>query len=159
MLWPLLWRAALAAALVAGGWHYGGRAAEHKLAEQQAQLIQSHADAVDALRAEERARESRSTEVEQKYETAKTELERMRARVPTRVVRVCESPANSGGMPVPGTAPGADGPGANSAQLPGAAGRDIGPALYGLADECDNAATRLNLLQEWNKAMAAPPRR
>lgn len=148
-LWPLLWRLALFGLLFAIGWHYGARNARADLADERAQLLEAHIAAVDVLRAEERAQDERAEKIEVDYESAKSELERIRARIPTRVVRVCQPTAGDRGVPVSVTGTVADGRAADRADVPRAAGRDIGPALYGLADQCDEIARRLLALQRW----------
>jgi hypothetical protein len=79
------------------------------------------------------------------------------AATPTRVVRLCPKPAPA--IPADaGAAPGLDEPGAQDG--PGAArpdpwsraGRDIGPELYGFADDCAANAAQLTRLQEWIRA-------
>lgn len=153
-LWPLLWRLALLGTFFGLGWHYGGKSAENTLAKQRAQLLQAHIDAVDALRAEERKMDELSTQVETDYEAAKVELAELRQRIPTRVVRVCDETTDHRGMPVSRGPTKSDGTTAKE-ELPRAFGRDIGPALYSLADECDEIAARIVALQKWTIAMAA----
>jgi hypothetical protein len=98
------------------------------------------------LAAQETARRIRQ-EVTQDYAA---EIERLRtaaARGP-RVIRVCDAPPVSG----PGAAPGGtDDPGAAGGELPQAAGRDIGPALYAEAERADALAAQLRALQAWAK--------
>lgn len=152
-LWPLLWRLAIALVIFGFGWHFGGKNAEQKLAQQNADLLRAHIDAVDALRAEERRMDEKSNEIEESYEAAKTELAAIRKRIPTRVVRVCNENTNHSGVSVPRRSGESEGT-TSGENLSGTIGRDIGPALYGLADECDDLATRLLSLQKWVTAMA-----
>lgn len=92
----------------------------------------------------ERARHD--ADVQKGYQT---ELERLRAERarPARVIRVCDAaPA----VPASGGPAGqSDDPGTGAGELPQAAGRDIGPALYAEADRADELAAQLRALQEW----------
>ena len=150
---PLAWRAALAAALVWVGWHYGGREAEGDLEAARLEWATAHLESIEALRAEQDEQRERSRVVEESYEQSKSELEDVRRNLPARVVRLCRA-ANPRDVPgVPGTAAGHDGSASGDSDVQGAAGPDIGGRLYALADECDDAARRLKALQEWTGSM------
>ena len=71
------------------------------------------------------------------------ELTKLRAaRKPSPVVRMCK-PADK----LPKAGAGRDGATPGAGEFPQAAGRDIGPDLYGLADEADELAARLRACQ------------
>lgn len=120
-------------------------------------------DTEDALRLEracgegsECQKRQAALEAAQRETTAKVvgtyeaELAGLRNR-PARVVRLCPGSGNVQGARPTGTA---DGTGTAAGELPGQAGRDIGPDLYQLAREADEVAARLRALQEWNSALA-----
>ena len=75
--------------------------------------------------------------------------------VPREPVRLCR-PARSSDVRVPGTAP-ATGAG-QGAELPPEIGRDIAVELYGLADDADREALKLELLYGRDVALATPPK-
>jgi hypothetical protein len=76
-------------------------------------------------------------------EGLQNELETLRtARKPSPVVRMCK-PAK----PVPQAGTGRDGSTPGAGELPQEVGPDIGPDLYGLADEADELAARLRACQ------------
>lgn len=152
--WPLVWRAALAAALVWVGWHYGGREAERDLEAARLEWATAHLASVEALRAEQDEQRERSRVVEERYEQSKSELDDIRRNLPARVVRLCRAATDRGQVPGVPAAPGGDaGAAGNDADLPGTAGPDIGGRLYAFADECDDNARRLEALQEWTRSM------
>jgi hypothetical protein len=71
------------------------------------------------------------------------ELTKLRnSRKPAPAVRLCR-----GTQQVPQAGAGRDGATPGAGELPQAAGRDIGPDLYGLADEADELAARLRACQ------------
>lgn len=152
--WPLAWRAAVAAALVWVGWHYGGKEAERDLEAARLEWATAHLESIEALRAEQDEQREKSRAVEEQYEQSKTELDDIRRNLPARVVRLCRTAADRGDVPaVPAGSGVHDGAAASDADVPGAAGPDIGGRLYGLADECDDTARRLKALQEWVRSM------
>lgn len=161
-LWPLLWRAALGLALVWVGWHYGAAHERGAIEDERVAQLKATVVAVEAARAEEAAARERSTEVETRYEDAKLELDRVRADIPARVVRLCVAAGSQRHLPGVPAAPGVDhGASADQPDVSGTAGPDIGPELYALADQCDDAARRLSAAQEWlhsvpRRASAAP---
>jgi len=129
------------AGFVVNGW----RKAADKLPQVEMRLAAT-------LAAQETARRIRQ-EVTKDYAS---EIERLRtaaARGP-RVIRVCDAPS----VPGPGAAPGGtDDPGTGGGELPQAAGRDIGPALYAEAERADALAAQLRALQAWARKTTAPP--
>ena len=132
------------AALALGGWLLwhtvtGWRDDARKLPEVEMKLAAT-------LAAQETARRIRA-EVTQDYASEIQRLRDAAARGP-RVIRVCDAPS----VPQPGAAPGGtDDPGAPGGELPQAAGRDIGPALYAEAERADALAAQLRALQAWVK--------
>lgn len=152
--WPLAWRAAVGAALVWVGWHYGGKEAERDLEAARLEWATAHLASVERLRAEQDEQQERSRVVEERYEQSKTELDDIRRNLPARVVRLCRAATDRDKLPaVPAAAGRDDSAASGDADVPGAAGPDIGGRLYGLADECDDTARRLKALQEWVRSM------
>ena len=90
-------------------------------------------------------------------DTYDAEIARVRSERPVRVVRLC-APANhlSGAQP----ARPADGAGPAPDVVHGTVREnpDIGPALYALARDADEVSARLRALQQWNAALATPPK-
>jgi hypothetical protein len=71
------------------------------------------------------------------------EIQNLRAaRKPAPSVRLCRT-----AKPVPKAGAGRDGAATGAGELPQEAGSDIGPDLYGLADEADELAARLRACQ------------
>jgi hypothetical protein len=98
-----------------------------------------------AMLSAERDNARRANEASERYAVSLENLKAARAATPVRTVRLCVGPAS--GVPTAGAATGADAAGAEG--LPQAAGPDIGAGLYGLADEADECAVRLEALQRW----------
>lgn len=85
------------------------------------------------------------------------ELQALRARrVPARVVRLCS--AADQGLPVSAGAGRPDGAaaGTGGSEAEARPGRDVGPELYAIADDCDAVAAQLRGLQAWVRGVAAP---
>jgi type II secretory pathway pseudopilin PulG len=129
------------AGFVVNGW----RKAADKLPQVEMRLAAT-------LAAQETARRIRQ-EVTQDYADELKRLRDIAGRGP-RVIRVCDAPS----LPGPGAAPGGtDDPGTGGGELPQAAGRDIGPALYAEAERADALAAQLRALQAWARKITAPP--
>jgi len=163
--WPLIWRVAFCALLVFVGWRYGAQHERNVIADERVKMAEAMVEGMEQVRRDEAAAEQRSDESEQLYEQSKTELERVRADIPTRVVRLCVAAANRGAVPrVPDAAAKHDGAAADAADdaradRPLAAGRDIGRELYALADECDADKRRLSALQHWTTTVPSSAQR
>ena len=154
------WRAIGAAAIVATvavmGWRVSvWHQAYGELRATQARLeLEESCGGGSKCRARETAlREELSDAKDEVVADLQAELDSVRNR-PARVVRVCPG---AGNVPLPGTSPGSDGTAAGTGELPGSAGPDIGPSLYGLAREADEIVARCRALQAWNKALSAQP--
>jgi hypothetical protein len=105
-----------------------------------------HQDALQlaAVRQEMSALKAAQAASQKASEGLQDELQNLRnARKPAPAVRVCK-PAKS----VPQAGGGRDGSAPGAGQLPQEAGENIGPDLYGLADDADELAARLRACQE-----------
>lgn len=105
---------------------------------------------------------SRLTTVNEGLIREKNELERARAAVPVRPVRLCRSaPAGAARPPDPAAPGGGDAAPAGTGVLPpeggwdSAAGPDVGPDLYALFDEADELLRRYRGLQEYVTGLPA----
>ena len=127
-------------------------ALEAKLAAEEACEAGSKcAERVAALQA---AQAAISKTVVQGYEQ---ELADLRNRpVERRVIRVCPDPGRRD-VPGAGPAPGADAAGAAGGVVLGATEFDTAP-LRDLARDADEVSARLRALQQWNAALATPPK-
>ena len=67
---------------------------------------------------------------------------------PAPVVRVCKS-APQATVQVPGAQSGSDEGASTGGGVPQEAGPDIGPALYGIADQCDELSAQIRGLQKF----------
>lgn len=146
--WRLIGYGIAVAALLALGWRVNQwREGFHARAAAEARSEQIAKDAATTL-ATVTAQLRASYEASEGYQN---ELSTLRAaRTPSRPVRVCRDvPAAPSNRPTPG-GPDAATPGAGA--LPQEPGQDIGPDLYGQADEADELAARLRALQEWVRA-------
>ena len=136
---------AVAVLLALWGTHHDGyTAGVHATEARMAALV---VKANDRTAQVEKAAREATEEASNAYQDELRRLRDARAAIPVRTVRLCP-PAGRGEVPrVPGPATGADAAGAEG--LPGAAGPDIGPALYGLADDGDGCAAQRDALIGW----------
>jgi hypothetical protein len=82
---------------------------------------------------------------------------RGRGDTPARVVRVCPAggvPAAAGRAPAPAAEGFPPAPGRDTQEGGSAAGVDVGPELYGLTDEADDAIAQCSTLIDWVTAHA-----
>lgn len=93
------------------------------------------------------------------YQDELATLRAARAAAPARAVRLCNVPARTAAAEVSAPEPGSDGgttaPGGDAP----AAGPDIGPGLYAIADRCDDLSAQVRGLHDFVRRMAAgqPP--
>lgn len=84
-----------------------------------------------------------------------------RAEHPVRVVRICPAaggmPAAASGTAAPRTDELPRAPGRDPEEGGSAGGPDVGPDLYGLADDADEHAIGCNAVIDWINAHAPPP--
>jgi hypothetical protein len=126
----LVTAALIACGVIVHGWHRDAQALEGVRTE------------LAAVKAQQEASQKASEGYQRELQDLRT------ARKPSPVVRVCREP-----VPAAGSGGGRDGATPGSGELPQTAGPDIGPDLYGLADEADELAARLRACQ----ALLKPP--
>lgn len=144
--WPLIWRAALAAAIFFAGWHYGGKSAEAQLDQFKADQAMATANAVQQLADDlaDRTREMTKTEVAN-VQTINN-LKAQQAAAPVPHVRVC-APARPRTVPgVPGHPGTAETDTGGGGELSGGvaedSGVDIGPAVQSLVNRAEIVRTK-----------------
>jgi hypothetical protein len=120
--------------------------------KERAALQQQLVVATEAL-----ATERRNTKVIQEasdgYQKELAALAASRTAAASRAVRLCVEPPRSA-VPVPPAGSGLDGPAPAPGGDAAAAGPDIGPRLYGLADRCDELAAQVRGLQVFVRGAA-----
>lgn len=118
-------------------------------AEKRARVAETALELAHAEIEAERENTRKANEASERYAISLEQLKAARAAIPTRVVRLCNTPSVSQAGATPGTdATGAEG----LPQAPGpdnSAGPDVGGELYDLADEADQCAVQLEALQDW----------
>lgn len=153
--WPLLWRAALAGALVAAGWHYGGRGARAELEEFKVAQAAGTALAVANLKTQVAERDVKLITQESASAQKLSDLEAAQRDRPARVVRVCPAASDRAVSGLPG----ASGVDANlergGSELSDGAGRNIGPGLDRLVARADRLALKCLNAQERADQLAA----
>jgi hypothetical protein len=153
--WPLIWRAALVAAIFWAGWHYGGKDAEAELEEFKRLQAEGTALAVAQLRADVAERDAKLTVQESEHVREIDDLKALQAATPPRVVRVCPDPGPRAVPGVPATAGGLPADGGRAGVLPGGAGFDIGPGLKRLVDRADQLRVKCIAQEERADQLAA----
>lgn len=112
-------------------------------AEKRARVAETALELANAEIEAERENTRKANEASERYAISLEQLKAARAAIPTRVVRLCNTPSVSQAGATPGTdATGAEG-------LPQAPGPDIGGRLYDLADEADQCAVQRDALIDW----------
>lgn len=110
----------------------------------------------EATIAEERRQAKVITEASNGYQA---ELTRLRNQPPSPVgpVRLCR-PVGQARVPLPAAGAGPDAAAGAGGGLPQAddRGPDIGPALYGIADDADTCSAQVRGLQDFVRRMASP---
>lgn len=119
-------------------------------------LEQSVADrdaTIKQIRHDQTIAQEISSDYQTRLAAIAAERDILRAR-PVRPVRLCRPAPGAGVLPA-GPAGGPDAAATAGAAVPATAGPNLGPGLYGIADDADELAARLSAqlsaLQEWSR--------
>jgi len=140
--WPLIWRAAVFAAIFWAGWHYGGKRAERELEEFKVAQATATATAVSDLQVQISKQEVELVKKESENDKVLEDLKRIQSTRPAPVVRVCRT---NGSGAVPGVSRpsgGATSDGRGESELPEGVGVDIGKPVQRLVDRAEVVLTK-----------------